>query len=351
METRDGVTESVQSFESRKSDHIDYSIDSRSQVKGSSQFNSIQFIHDALPEMNFSEVDISSEVFGKSLKTPFFVSSMTAGHNGAGAINSQLAQVCEKRGWFMGVGSQRRELFDDQAFKEWTNLRDKTPEVLLVGNLGLAQVIQTSVAKIKKLLDSMGALALFVHLNPLQEVIQEEGTPQFKGGVEALERLVNELDYPVVLKEVGCGLSTATLEKIRSLSLAAVDVSGYGGTHWGRIEGLRAKESRSQVLGETFRHWGVPTVECLRNYKEASFTWPVWASGGVRDGLQGAKLLAVGAEKVGFAQPLLKAVMKSTEVLDETMSQLEEELKTTLFCTGCKNLEELKSKKVYRWVN
>ena len=232
--------ENTEVFGQRKRDHIEISLRSESQAS-INQFQKIQLQHQPLPEINFADVSLDTKVFGYPLKSPLFVSSMTLGHDGAGEINSRLAEACQTRGWMMGVGSQRRQLFDKGAEKECISLRERFPHLVLFGNIGLAQVIESSTQDIQKLVDSLSAQFLVVHTNPLQEVIQKEGTPQFKGGLQALKRLAAEIKVPVVLKETGCGFSQSSLQSLDELGLAAIDMSGLGGTHWGRVEGLRGE--------------------------------------------------------------------------------------------------------------
>ena len=343
----DQCSETSDQFERRKGDHIRLSLDDRVQAQGLSGFDEISLVHEALPELNFDEVELFSFSLGKKIPTPFLVSSMTAGHAGSVDLNVRLAKACERRGWRLGVGSQRRELTDANASREWKNVRKMAPKVQLLGNLGLSQLIQTPVDRIQKLADDLEASAMFIHLNALQECLQPEGTPQFKGGLKALKKLVRELSMPVIVKETGCGFSKATLEKLKDTGVAAVDVSGLGGTHWGRIEGLR--NPSLQTVAETFANWGISTVESVATAVALKPKYEVWASGGVRTGLDAAKLFAMGARTVGVAKPILVAALQSEEALDSHMQLIEHELKIALFCTGCRNISEFKKKKVWKW--
>lgn len=328
-------------FSQRKKDHIAISLRDESQ-SFVNQFDFFELQHDPLPEINFADVDLSSHVFGYSLHSPHFVSSMTLGHGDAEKINHRILKACAKKGWMMGVGSQRRQLFDSDAYKECEKLRSLAPEAVLFGNIGLSQIIDTSIEKIESLVGSLVAQFLVVHTNPLQEVIQVEGTPQFRGGLEALEKLCKKLSVPVVLKETGCGFSQQSFEKLKGLGLSAIDVSGKGGTHWGRVEGLRLSENHlNYKVARTFSDWGLTTVDSLMNGVESQIDLSLWASGGVRSGLETAKLLALGAEKVGFARPILEAALQGEEALAATMEQLDHELKVALFCLGCENIESL----------
>ncbi len=344
------MSESSSQFEKRKQDHIRIALDPRSQAEGRSGLDSVQLVHEALPNLNFKEVDSSTSFFSKKISAPFFVSSMTAGHDKGLEINSRLARLSAEKQILMGVGSQRRELADPEARQEWKEVRKQAPKALLLGNLGIAQVIRTPVDQIRALVESLEAEALFIHLNPLQECLQPEGTTEFRGGEAAIQALVQTLSIPVIVKEVGCGFSRDTLKRIYNLGVYAVDVSGLGGTHWGRVEGYRSEKTELLFqVAQTFENWGLSTVESLLSAKEIDEKIPVWASGGVRDGLQAAKLLALGADMVGMAQPWLKAALESPESVDALYEKLLLELRIAMFCTGVATIGELKTKRVWKW--
>jgi isopentenyl-diphosphate delta-isomerase len=342
--------ESSSQFEKRKGDHIRIALDSKSQAEGQNGLDQITLIHEALPDLNFKEVDLSTSFFSQKLSSPLFISSMTAGHEKGHEINLALARFSGRRGILMGVGSQRRELSDAEASLEWKKVRAAAPQALLLGNIGLAQLIQTPLTKIQALVDSLQALGLFVHLNPLQECLQPEGTPDFREGLSILRKLTKSLSVPVILKEVGCGFSVETLKRLQDSGVHAVDVSGYGGTHWGRIEGYRsASDEMLYKVAETFSHWGIPTAQCMLNAREARVSYQIWASGGVRNGLEAAKLCALGATQVGLAKPFLEAAVAADadQRLDEKLTQLETEMKIAFFCSGVRGLEDLKTKKIW----
>lgn len=360
------MKESNSQFEQRKRDHIRIALDPRSQTAGQSGLDSIELIHEALPNLDFKEVDVSTSfAFGGkaiSLSSPIFISSMTAGHEKGHQINQALARLSDRRKILMGVGSQRRELEDSNAAKEWVQVRKQAPRAHLLGNIGITQLIKTPLDKVRGLIDSIEAVALFVHLNPLQEALQPEGTPDFRCGLEAIENLVKMAGVPVIIKEVGCGFSVATLKRLENTGIFAVDMSGKGGTHWGRVEGYRSEDTDLLYkVAQTFSNWGLSTVQSMINAKEAQVRYEIWSSGGVRNGLDIGKLCAMGAAKVGIAKPFLEAALagdnaneaskadkpdKADEALDELLSKLELELKITMFCTGSKNLKDLQTKSV-----
>lgn len=343
--------EPVRQFERRKVDHIRLSLAEKNEAKGANGFDRIQLLHEALPELDFSEVSLQIKSLKEKCPTPFLVSSMTAGHVDSLDLNLRLARACEERGWRMGVGSQRRELGDKSAVLEWKALRKKAPKVRLLGNIGLSQIIHLKTSDVEALVDSIEACAMIVHLNALQECLQPEGTPHFKGGLKAIEKICRQLSVPVVIKETGCGFSAKTLKRLNDAGVAAVDVSGFGGTHWGRIEGDRnEKDSIRSRAANTLKDWGISTLESLLNAQEVKPRYEVWASGGIRSGLEAAKSLALGARVVGLAKPVLEAALESEDALAQLMEQLEFELKTVLFCTGSRTIEEWTDKKVWRWI-
>lgn len=353
--TMDRTRESTSQFESRKSDHLEVAMDPRVQaVEGlGTEFDLVQFIHEALPDLDFAdisiEVDSSQATRTASLSaSPFFVSSMTAGHEAGAVLNRRLAAACAARGWLMGVGSQRRELFDSASAAEWREIRKKTPDISLIGNIGLSQLVDSGVEKVLGLGEALEAVAMIVHLNPLQECLQLEGTPQFRGGLHAIAALAERARMPIIVKETGCGVSGTTARRLIGAGVAVIDVAGRGGTHWGRIEGLRAAKanvsSLSSKAAESFQNWGLSTVDSLRQVVHAGRDAGVeiWASGGIRSGLDAAKAIRLGAARVGIAQPFLAAALNGEDELNRVMDRFEFELKVAMFCVGANDLGELR---------
>lgn len=342
--------ETAVQFENRKADHIRLSLSDKNQALGRSGLDSVHLIHEALPDLDFSDIELQVKSLGGKTATPFLVSSMTAGHVQSVDLNARLARACGERGWRMGVGSQRRELNDPHASREWKEIRKAAPGVVLFGNLGIAQLIQAKISVVEGLVEALGAAGMIIHLNALQECLQPEGTPAFRGGLKALEKLCAKLSVPVIVKETGCGFSHSTLKRLKNIGVAAVDVSGLGGTHWGRIEGERSADGDlRREVAQTFADWGISTIESVHEAVRLKPDYEIWASGGVRSGLDAAKLLAMGASVVGFAKPILEAALAGEEELRRKMSLLEFELKTALFCTGCADVNDLQRKKVWTW--
>ena len=343
--------ETTKNFEQRKKDHIEHCLDEQVDVSINS-FENIKLIHEALPDLNLADIDISKTLLGKMFSSPIFISSMTAGHMDGKKLNHLFASVCQEKNWLFNVGSQRRQLASGNSFDEWKELKQNYSQVYMCANLGLAQVITSSVEKIEEVISSIDAIGLIIHLNSLQEALQIEGTPSFKGGFEKIKQLSKVLSVPVILKETGCGFSINTLNKLNNSGVSVVDVSGYGGTHWGRVEGLRAKQAGHSVLSEmsqTFSNWGVSTLEGLMSVQHLDLSYKIWASGGIRNGLDVAKCLSMGASAVGMARPFLLHAQKGKNELLNYMNQLEQELKIALFCTGSSQIKELAGK--WKWTN
>lgn len=338
------MEQDYQQFEQRKQDHIKLSLMPENQTHELSGFDAVQLHHEALPDFNFSDISIASTRLGRAVQSPFFVSSMTAGHQHAAHINRNLIAACALSGWAMGVGSQRRELTDPRAAFEWCQLRADFPKVSLYSNIGIAQLITTPLAEIKRLTDALEADALFVHCNPLQECIQPEGDTDYKGCWNALEQLVKSHEVPVIIKETGCGFSAKTMQRLNDLGVAALDVSGLGGTHWGRIEGHRAvRDPIRYIAAHTFSDWGISTVQAVRQAAALSPQFEIWGSGGVLNGLNAAKLIALGATAIGYAKPMLEVAIHSAEQVKARMDTIEYELKTAMFCTGSRVLADLEN--------
>ena len=344
----------VREFEQRKQDHIQWALSPLSQSP-CSDLDYFQLRHEALPELDFNEVRLDKDFFGYKASSPFFISSMTAGHLAGEALNLRLAQAAKICAWPMGVGSQRRDLFEP-AMGEWQRLKQQSGHTCFFGNIGMTQVISHPPESILKLIESLEAKALIVHLNPLQEVLQSEGTPYFKGGLLALEKLCRASPVPIIVKEVGCGIDARTARKLHQVGVRVIDVAGRGGTHWGLVEGLRAKQQGDELRYESsqvFGRWGLSTLAALNSVQafaaNAQPPLEIWASGGVRHGLDAAKLLALGAKAIGLARPLLLAANQSVEALVQKMKQLENELRIATFCLGYAHCSQLNREDFYEW--
>lgn len=339
-------------FEQRKKDHIQFSLDSKSQNLASAHFDKIRLVHHALPNFNFSEVTLQTELLGHTFSSPHFISSMTAGHKDSFKINSTLAKAAAEKNWLMCVGSQRRELTDASAQSEWSRIREKYSDAKFVSNIGIEEVIQFPTEKILELPKNLNALGLIVHLNSLQEIFQKSQA-DFKGSLKAIEKLVSMSKIPLIVKEVGFGISKELMNQLFDAGVSVIDVAGRGGSHWGMIESLRTPKNSFQNKSiMAFSDWGQSAVECLIDSQslilKLSNQQKVWASGGIRSGVDTAKCLALGAAAVGIAQPLMKAAVKAQKSktqkmnpLSQVMDQFDFDLKTAMFCLGMINCVQL----------
>ncbi len=321
----------------RKLEHIELALERRMQLD-SRFFDRWAFEHRALPEIDMEEVDTGASFLGKRLKAPLLVSCMTGGTASAAEINRNLAAGAERAGIALGVGSQRKAI-EDPATAPTFEVRDVAPSAPLLANLGAVQLnYGFGLAECRQAVEMIGADALALHLNPLQEAIQPEGQTRFAGLVAKIGDLVRDLEVPVVVKEIGCGVDGVTGRRLFDAGVRIIDTAGLGGTSWARIEAARASDLG---LGEIFADWGVPTPESIRQLS-AIDGLTVIGSGGVRNGLDAAKAIALGADLVGLAQPFLAAAMESADAVTERIRRTVEELEIAMFCAGARTLGELR---------
>jgi isopentenyl-diphosphate Delta-isomerase len=331
------------STQRRKADHIriclEEDIEFTRQTNGLDKY---RFQHCCLPELDFQEIDLQTNFFGKSLGAPLLISSMTGGTEVAKTINHRLAEIAQKYNLAMGVGSQRVAVEKPEVADTFA-VRSIAPDILLFANLGAVQLNYTyGIEQCLRVVESLAANALILHLNPLQECIQPKGDTNFQGLLDKIHQLCSQLPVPVIAKEVGNGISGKMAVKLRSAGVKAIDVAGAGGTSWAKVESERAENTLERELGRTFADWGIPTAECIVDVRQHLPQIPLIASGGLRNGLEAAKALALGADLAGLALPFLKAASQSVEDLDELAQLLLAELKTVLFCTGNVNVAALK---------
>ena len=334
----------------RKLEHIQLALDERMQL-ASRFFDEYVFEHEALPEIDMAEIETASRFLGKRLEAPLLVSCMTGGTDRAALINRNLAAAAEATGVAVGVGSQRKALEDPLTAASF-HVRDVAPNVALLGNLGAVQLnYGMGQAECEKAVEMIGADALALHLNPLQEAIQPEGQCNFKGLLAKIGELASRLEVPVVVKEIGCGLSVGTARALIDQGIRILDTAGLGGTSWARIEAARADDLG---LGELFADWGVPSPESIRQLAEIrrrdQVDLTLIGSGGVRNGIDVAKAIALGADLVGLAQPFLGAALESPERVAEKIERTVRELRITMFCVGARTLDELRGARLVRKV-
>ena len=302
-------------------------------------FEAYRLPYNALTQTSVSALDPGIEFLGATLRAPVLVGAMTGGAELAGVINRNLAAAAQQLGLAMMLGSQRIMLDNDAAASSF-EVRDVAPDVLLIGNIGLAQLGPASVPYLDKALGRVGADALAVHTNPLQEAMQDGGDTDFTGTLERLTELTDSLNYPVLVKEVGHGLGAVAARQLRDTRIAAVDVAGAGGTSWSRVEQLvRYGEIRHPTLAE----WGVPTAVALREVLHELPGVPVIASGGIRTGMDAAKALALGATAVAIARPLLAPAIESAGAVVDWLGTFIEELTICMHCCGAPDVAALRA--------
>ncbi|MBD2436772.1 type 2 isopentenyl-diphosphate Delta-isomerase [Nostoc sp. FACHB-110] len=329
--------------QSRKADHIRICLEKDVQFNETTNgLAHYRFTHCCLPELDRNDIDISTNFLSKRLGAPLLISSMTGGTEQAGMINRRLAEVAQNYKFAMGVGSQRVALEKPQVAETFA-VRKYAPDVLLFANVGAVQLnYKYGLDECLRIIEMLEADALILHINPLQECIQPKGDVNFKGLLEKISQLCNQLSVPVIAKEVGNGISGVMAEKLISAGVSVIDVAGAGGTSWAKVEGERAETSLQRRLGRTFADWGLPTAECIIEIRTIAPHIPLIASGGLRHGLDVAKVLALGADIAGLAMPFLQAAVLSEAAVYDLAEVLIAEMITVLFCTGNANLEQLK---------
>jgi isopentenyl-diphosphate Delta-isomerase len=326
----------------RKADHIRICLEEDVQSQVGNGFEKYRFTHSCLPELNYADLDITTEFLGKKLAAPLLISSMTGGTEYAQTINQRLAKVAQAYGLAMGVGSQRVAI--EQADTAPTfQVRSIAPDILLFANLGAVQLnYGYGWEQCQHVVDLLQADALILHINPLQECIQPQGDLNFKGLLAKIELVCRQLSVPVIAKEVGNGISIQMAQQLINAGVKSIDVAGAGGTSWSLVESQRAPMELQRKLGQTFANWGIPTAQCLTQIDSAYPNIPLIASGGLRDGLEVAKALSLGADLVGMAWPFLQAAAISEAALFDRVELLLAELKTAMFCTSSATLRQLR---------
>lgn len=330
--------------QSRKADHLRICLDEDVQCRQvTTGLERYRFTHCCLPEIDREDIDLSTEFLGKRLKSPLLISSMTGGTEQARMINLRLAAIAQQYGLAMGVGSQRVAVEKPDVASTFA-IREVAPDALLFANLGAVQLnYRYGLEECQKAVDLLAADALILHLNPLQECVQSHGDINFRGLLAKIADLCRRLPVPVIAKEVGNGISQRMAEMLLDAGVAAIDVAGAGGTSWALVESERAQDAKQRRLGKTFADWGIPTADCIVAVRQASATVPLIASGGLRDGLDVAKTIGLGADLAGLALPFLQAANESEAALHELVEILNAEIITALFCTGSRCLADLRS--------
>lgn len=327
----------------RKTEHIKLCLtDAVEGVNKTTGLEGIEFIHNALPEINFQAIDLTTSFLNKQLKAPFLVSSMTGGSDLAEKININLALASEQKGWAIGLGSTRA-LLESDAYEESFLIRRYAKSVPLIANLGAVQLnYGYGVEESKRIVEMTEADSLVLHLNSLQEVVQDEGDLNFENLLPKIEEVCKQLPVPVGVKEVGFGIDGTVAKKLYDVGIAYIDVAGAGGTSWSQVEKLRSNDPLRKAAAEAFNSWGIPTKDCIVSVRNELPSVPIVASGGMKTGLDAAKAITIGADVVGFARTLLQAATESVDEVVLKMEQIELELKMTMFGIGAKDIVALK---------
>jgi isopentenyl-diphosphate Delta-isomerase len=335
----------IEVIKQRKKEGIVIPLTRNVQAKESSTYlEYVKLIHNALPEIDFDAVETSQRFLGHNFKAPIIIDSMTGGTPEATKINSRLSLAAEKFGLGMGLGSQRAGLLSSELAETYSIARSNAPNAFLVANIGGAQLSKgLKIKEIKNMIQMIEANALVVHLNPLQELIQPEGEPKYRGVLSKIKEICSNFEIPIIVKEVGAGISMDVAKRLQTAGVSAINVAGSGGTSWAGVEKLRAEtahDSNKINLGELFWDWGIPTAVSLMEVRK-SVNIPVIASGGIRNGLEIAKCIALGADMCGMAFPFLRHASKSLESLYEFTNRILTELRSAMFLVGSKKINQL----------
>ncbi len=328
---------------SRKSDHIRINLEEDVRSALTTGLERYHFVHQALPELNYAEIDLSQPLFGKTLRAPLLISSMTGGTAQAAEINRRLALAAQHSGVAMGLGSLRAAIEKPELAGTF-QVRRYAPDILLFANLGAVQLNYAyTLEHCQRAVEMITADALILHLNPLQEALQPEGDTRFAGLLRKIEAVCKGLSVPVVAKEVGWGISEKTARQLAEVGVSAIDVAGAGGTSWSQVEMFRIRDEHRARVAAAFRNWGIPTAESIWEARRGAPGVIVFASGGLRDGIDIAKCIALGAKVGGMAGPFLKAAAQSEEETVRTVEEICQEIQVCMFAAGAGSLQALAS--------
>lgn len=320
----------------RKLEHLDLCAKADVEAQDTTLLEEVELFHEALPELSLAEIDCGSELFGRHLEAPLLVSGMTGGAERARELNLSFAQAAQKFGFGMGVGSQRAMLLHPDLTATY-RVREVAPDILLLANIGAVQARDAGPLEVARLVESIGADALCIHLNAAQELVQDEGDRDFRGCLAAIGRISERM--PVIVKETGCGLGPRTLARLRAIGVQWVDVSGRGGTSWTAVESLRGS-ARQRALGEALREWGIPTAAAVAYAERAGLA--AIASGGIRGARDVVSALALGARAASLALPFLRAHERGgAEAVAEEAARLCEGIRAVMLLIGARSLAEI----------
>ena len=338
----------VAPIDQRKADHIKINLEQDVRSALTTGLEKYHFTHEALPELDLNRIDTTLNLFGKQVAAPILISSMTGGTAEAETINLRLAEAAQECGIVMGVGSQRAAIEHPEQAKTF-QVRRVAPDILLFANLGAVQLnYGFGIDQCKQAVDMIEADALILHLNPLQEAVQDAGDVNFAGLAKKIEAVCKQIEVPVIAKEVGWGISEKTARLLADCGISAIDVAGAGGTSWSQVEMHRAPDEFTRQLAATFVGWGIPTSDSILNVVKAIPDMTIFASGGLKDGLDIAKSIALGATLGGMAGQFLKAAAVSTEKAIEMIKLTKRQIEVTMFNIGSSELKNLTSEKLIK---
>lgn len=332
----------MSNIQNRKKEHVELAVNESTQYSITSGFERYRFVHNALPEVNVDEISTEAQFLGRTFDFPLFISSMTGGYHQAGSINEIIAEFCEEHNLPFGVGSQRAMLEDESLTPTFSVVREKAPNAFICANIGGCELINgLDESKTIHMIESIQADAVIVHLNPLQELMQPEGSRSFRGIYSGIEQLVFDARVPVIVKETGAGISKYVAKRLLDVGVTAIDVAGAGGTSWAKVENQRSGHPSPNA---GFDEWGIPTVTCLKQLKELQWNsrFDLIASGGIRSAHDMAKALCLGATFTATAQPIIKAIERGgREALEQFYQDWSRDFRIILTLLGCQSIEEL----------
>lgn len=326
----------------RKKDHIELALKSEHQSKADSSFDTVRFEHNALPEISLSDISLGCKFLNQDLAAPLMIGAMTGGCENGDSINRHLGEAAEACNIPMAVGSQRAALENSQP----QTIRQYAPNAVLLGNIGATQIQQQGIDLAQRAVEAIQANALIIHLNPLQELVQQGGDRNWKLILEAIYLCADKLSVPVIVKEVGAGISPSNAQQLEQAGIKWIEVAGRGGTNWASIEYARNQSDFEKQVASPFLNWGMDTVKLLPAISTNCPSLKLIGSGGVRDGLDIARCIRLGASVAALAQPFLAPALESTEAVINKISILKEQLRWAMFLTGSHNLETLKIAKL-----
>ena len=326
----------------RKVDHIRICLEQKAQSKNTTAgFEDINLVHRALPEINKAKINLSTSFLGTKFNAPLIVGAMTGGAQEATQINASIAEAVENLGLGMGLGSQRAAIENNTLEETYAIARKKAPNAFLIANIGGVQLVHGyGIKEVRRIVEMIDANAVAIHLNALQEALQPEGQTNFQGVLSKIAEITDEIDVPVIVKETGAGISAEDAIALEKSGVKAIDISGLGGTSFAAVEYYRSKKQKDLYLGEAFWDWGIPTAVSLIETAQ-SVKLPLIASGGIRNGNDIAKALALGASLTSISQPILQTAVKGVQQTQEKLNCLIEELRNVMFLVSAQEINDL----------